>query len=99
MRRTSTLIVGAAIFFFTLQAVYWPLIMKPGFELHFWQMQWAADIGYRIGIPVVGVILFSPFTGLTQHLLAIGLAFGWSAAVAWVAYVGIRNFQQAPKKP
>ena len=64
MRRPLIIAVAASIAFFTLQAAYWPLVLMPGAKLHFWQMHWAAEIGYRVGAPVVGAILFSTLTGL-----------------------------------
>lgn len=98
MRRSLTIAVALAIAFLTLQAAYWPLAISPGVKLHAWQMHWAAEIGYRIGAPVLGVTLFSTFTGLTQHVVTIVLAIAWSAAVAWVVNVGIRNFQHSQAK-
>ena len=99
MKRGLIIAIATVIAFFTLQAIYWPLILKPGTPLHFWQMHWAAEIGYRVGAPAVGVILLSTLTGLPQHMLAIGLTIAWSAALAWVAKVGIDNFDhQTPKK-
>lgn len=98
MRRSLTLVVALTIAFFTLQAAYWPLVMHPDIKLHFWQMHWAAEVGYRVGAPVVGAILFSTFGGLAQLVVTVGLSIAWSAAVAWVANVGIRNFQHSPAK-
>ena len=37
----------------TIQALYWPLIMKPGTILDWWQVKWLAQLGYFIGIPVM----------------------------------------------
>jgi hypothetical protein len=100
MRHPAVIGVAAAVAFFTLQAAYWPLNVHAATPLQFWQMQWAAEIGYRIGAPVVGAVLFSTLTGIAHEFLAVGLAVLWSAALAWVAKIGIDNFnQQPPKKP
>lgn len=99
MRRPLIIAVAATVAFFTLQAAYWPLVVTPGVKLYFWQMHWAAEIGYRVGAPVVGAILFSPLSGMTQHVVAIGMSVTWAAAVAWVASVGIHNFHHTPEKP
>jgi hypothetical protein len=96
MQRSLVIAVVAAIAFFTLQAAYWPLMVSPLTELHFWQMHWAAEIGYRVGAPVVGAILFSTLSGPAHEILVIGLSVAWAAAVGWVASVGIRNFNPPP---
>ncbi len=99
MRRTFVIAVAVAIAFFTLQAAYWPLVVSPATKLHFWQMHWAAEIGYRVGAPAVGAILFAPLNGAMHEFVAVGLSLSWAAAVAWVASIGIHNFDQPPKKP
>ena len=99
MRRPLIIAVAASIAFFTLQAAYWPLVLMPSVKLHFWQMHWAAEIGYRVGAPVVGAILFSTLTGLAHEILVVSLTIIWASAVAWVANVGIHNFHHMPKKP
>jgi Sec-independent protein secretion pathway component TatC len=91
MKPLLNLIFAASVAFVTLQAVYWPLIMKPGTELQFWQMQWAAEIGYRVGAAVVTAVMMSPLTGLMQDVLAIALSILWAIAVVWVINVLIRN--------
>ena len=98
MRHPAVIAVGLAIAFFTLQAAYWPITVHAGTPLHFWQLHWAAEIGYRVGAPVVGAILVSTVTGIAHEFLAVGLAIAWSIAVAWVARVGIDNFNHQPPK-
>ena len=88
MRHPAVIGVAVAVAFFTLQAAYWPLNVHAATPLQFWQMQWAAEIGYRIGAPVVGAVLFSTLTGIAHEFLAVGLAVLWSAALAWVAKIG-----------
>ena len=55
MRHPAVIAVGLAVAFFTLQAAYWPITVHAGTPLHFWQLHWAAEIGYRVGAPVVGL--------------------------------------------
>jgi hypothetical protein len=98
MRTVWRLLIAAAVFFFTVQALYWPLIMKPGTELHWWQLEWAARSGYFIGAPVVGAILIAPFTGPVQDLLAIALALLWSLVIYWIlGAVTKRRFVQGER--
>jgi uncharacterized membrane protein (DUF441 family) len=98
MRHPAVIAVALMVAFFTLQAAYWPITVHAGTTLHFWQLHWAAEIGYRVGAPVVGAILFSTVTGMAHEFLAVGLAVIWSIAVAWVAKVGIDNFDHQPPK-
>ena len=99
MHRALPLAVGAAVAFFTLQAAYWPLVLTKTSTLHFWQMHWAAEVGYRVGAPVVAAILFSGFTGLTQVALSIAMAIAWSLAVAWLTKVGVAHFHHLHAAP
>lgn len=88
MRIALQLAAAAVVSFLTLQAIYWPLIMKPGTELEFWQMRWAAELGYWVGLPVVAATLVSPFAGALQQLLVLILTGVWAAAAYWlVGYV------------
>lgn len=98
MRHPAVIAVALTVAFFTLQAAYWPITVHAGTPLHFWQLHWAAEIGYRVGAPVVGAILVSTVTGIAHELLAVGLTVAWSIAVAWVAKVGIDNFNHQPPK-
>lgn len=98
MHKSFVIAVAATVAFLTIQAAYWPLVVNPSTKLQFWQMHWAAEIGYRLGAPVVGAVLFSTLTGLAHEILLLGLAILWSAAVAWVASVGLHNFNHPAAK-
>ena len=91
MKPLANLIVALAIAFLTIEGCYGPLVMRPGSELLFWQMNWAAEMGYWVGAPVIIAISISPPTGLMQNALVIALAILWAIAVVWVINVLIRN--------
>jgi hypothetical protein len=77
----TRIVASVAVAFFTVQALYWPLIPKPGTEFYWWQLKWAAEIGYFVGAPVIGIVLLSPLQGPAQHLLALGLTAIWFVVI------------------
>jgi hypothetical protein len=91
MRIVLQLGAATAVCFLTLEALYWPLIMKPGTELAFWQIYWAAQLGKWAGLPVVAAILVSPLSGLWQEALAIVLTAAWAAVVYWLVGLALRR--------
>ena len=95
MRIPLQLTIAAAVCFFTLQAMYWPLIMKPGTPLEFWQIQWAAEVGYWIGAPVIAAILISPFSGALQEVLVVVLTALWAAFIYWLVGYAFRRIYLA----
>lgn len=72
------LIASGLVLICTLQAVYWPLLFKPGTVLEWWQVKFLANVGYYIGAPVVIAISVSPLSGTVQNMLAWGLACIWA---------------------
>jgi hypothetical protein len=82
---------ATAVCFLTLEAIYWPLILKPGTELAFWQIHWAAQLGNWIGLPVVAAILVSPLSGAWQDVLAIILAAAWAIVAYWIVGIALRR--------
>jgi hypothetical protein len=46
---------GVAMFVFvcSIEALHWPLLMKPGTELEWWQVKWLAKTGDWVGFPVM----------------------------------------------
>ena len=92
MRTIVQLAVGAVVYFLTVQAMYWPVIMKPGTEVQFWQMRWAAGIGYWVGAPAVAAISVSPLSGMLQDILAHIFALIWAGVTYWLAGYPVRYF-------
>jgi hypothetical protein len=82
--RALQVITGLVVWASTMQALYWPLIMKPGTVLSWWQFQWAAEIGDRVGVPVLLVVLISPLHGALQEAVAWLCVVAWSFAVYWM---------------
>jgi hypothetical protein len=52
-------LIAAFVLLCTIQALYWPLLMKPGTELAWWQIGWMAKAGYVLGAPVMALALWS----------------------------------------
>jgi hypothetical protein len=73
--------LALAVLAFTVEALYWPILLKPGTVLGWWQVKWAADIGYFIGPPAVIAAATSPFRGATGRLYV------WICALAWALIV------------
>jgi hypothetical protein len=71
------LAIAALVVYCTIEALYWPIIMKPGTELHWWQNKLSAEVGCYIGLPVMVVVAKSPFSGLS-HIVVI-----WFSVAVW----------------
>ena len=69
------------VFICTVQALYWPLLLKPGTVIEWWQVGYLAKIGMFAGAPVLIVIAKSQLTGVAQTLLAWCLAFIWAGVI------------------
>jgi len=59
----------------TIQMIYWPLLMKPGTQLDWWQVRWLAQTGYVLGF---GPLILSRWVG--GHAL-VAAAFIWAVAI------------------
>lgn len=89
------LLITTFVFLCTVQALYWPLLMKPGTELGWWQIGWMAKVGYILGAPVM--VLAFWVSGLVL-VLAAAL---WSLLVYWLSAAAAGKFndvgRQAPQ--
>ena len=82
-------IVGAAfVFACTVQMIHWPLLMKPGTPIEWWQVSWMARVGEIVGLPVLvaslpvsRLDLPAPGASVVLHLLAVA----WSIFLFWLA--------------
>jgi cation transport ATPase len=82
MKKTAIrLVITAIVVYCTIEALYWPIIMKPGTELYWWQNKLASQVGYYVGIPILVTAAKSPFTGL-DHVAAI-----WFSVAVWGAII------------
>ena len=70
-------VITALVVYCTIEALYWPIIMKPGTELHWWQNKLSAEVGYYVGLPVLVVVAKSPVSGLS-HIAVI-----WFSVAVW----------------
>ena len=71
------LLTSGLVLLCTLQALYWPLLPKPGTVLEWWQVGSLAKVGLFARAPVLLVVANSPLSGLPQTM------FGWSLAFIW----------------
>ena len=70
--------LGAIIvLFLSAQSLYWPLVMNPGTPLAWWQVKWAAELGFRASAPAILLVMNSNFSSSMQE------AFGWVCILAW----------------
>lgn len=82
--------IAAFVLFCTVQVLYWPMLMKPGTELYWWQSKIAADIGLIVGFPVWIAVLKSPFSGLANELFMWLCTAVWTTAAYFIAGAGVR---------
>jgi hypothetical protein len=80
-----------------VEALFWPIIRKPGTPLEWWQNVYLAKIGQYVGFPVWVVLLKSPFEGMLQKLIAWILVVAWAAFLFWFTGV-VFDFVQKRKK-
>ena len=81
-----------------VQTLFWPLIMKPGTAIEWWQSYYAAQIGQYVGLPVWFVLLQYPFEGKTQIVVAWILVVAWAALIFWLSGVVLKLFLGGRKK-
>lgn len=81
------LLITTFVLLCTIQALYWPLLMKPGTELGWWQIGWMAKVGYVLGAPVMGLAVW--VSGWVLVLAAVL----WSLFVYWLSGLLIHRFR------
>jgi hypothetical protein len=95
MSRNVSLLVrsltSAFVLLCTLEALYWPILMKLGIQLHWWQVHWLAKLGFYIGFIPCGIALF---TG--SKILSLASAFVFALFVFWLLGLVFRPFLKAP---
>jgi hypothetical protein len=84
-------LVSASVLLCTLEALYWPLLMKPGIQLHWWQVHWLAKLGFYVGFIPCGIAAFSG-----SQILALVSAFVFALFVFWLLGVVFRRFLKPP---
>lgn len=88
--------ISAFILMCTLEALYWPLIMKPGTILPWWKVEWLAMVGLIVGFPVVAIVLavgliWSTPPDFLFPTLSIVISIAWSATVYWLIGAFVRR--------
>jgi hypothetical protein len=87
---TVAILVFAAVLFCTVQALYWPLLPKPGTEYGWWQLKPAARAGFVLGAPVFTLVMCSPIIGAWQEVFGVSLALLWALICSFLLTVGTR---------
>ena len=80
-----SLLAAAFVLACTVQALYWPLLPKPGLVLDWWQVEWLAKLGYLLGFPV---LLLSRWVG--GHVLLVAAVL-WSGGVFLLLIYSLRR--------
>ncbi len=91
-------VVQAAVALFSIvvmaEAIYWPIVNKPGTPLGWWQEAHLAEIGRYVGLPRYLLLLYSPFHGTLRHLFAWILVLIWAGLMAWAAGIIVDLIQK-----
>ena len=85
--------ISAFVFLCTLEALYWPYMMKPGTVLPWWQVEQLAMVGLVVGFPAVAIVLAVGLSSPPDFLfptLPIATSIAWSASVYWLIGVVVR---------
>ena len=91
------IVIAVFVWYCTVQALYWPIIMKPGTELYWWQNKLAAHIGYYVGLPVWFLAVISPFSGLAQMVFVGSATTAWTIGIYFLAGIVKRGFMRLVK--
>ena len=74
----TRLLISAFVLVCTIQALYWPILMKPGTQLDWWQIGWLARLGSWLGYIPLAVAL-----GTGSQLAAWVSALVWAFLIFW----------------
>ena len=86
LSRVIRLSIATFVFVCTVEALYWPLIMKPGIQLSWWQNHWLANTGFWVGLPSCAlVMLWNPFSGVFSDMFGCLSAAAWAFIIFWIA--------------
>jgi hypothetical protein len=80
-----------------IEALFWPIIMKPGTPLEWWQNFYLAKIGQYVGFPAWIVLFKSPFEGTLQLIIAWVLIILWTVILYWLIGAAIGLVQKQRK--
>ena len=88
--------ISAFVLLCTLEALYWPVITKPGTILPWWKVEWLAMVGLIVGFPVVAIVLavgliWSTPPDFQLPTLTIATSIAWSATVYWLIGAFVRR--------
>ena len=83
----------------SIEALYWPLVMKPGTEVGWWQVGWLAKAGYFVGFPVTGAEFAIGMLHLPRILTHIAGLLVAAACATFVFRVLLRWSMMPNKSP
>jgi hypothetical protein len=85
------LVISAFVLLCTIEALYWPILMKPGTQLGWWQVHWLAQIGFYVGFIPCGIALFSG-----SPVVALLSSAAFALFVFWLLRALFRRFERGP---
>jgi hypothetical protein len=85
--RTIKILAFVVVLFCTVQALYWPLLPKPGTVYSWWQLNWAAEAGFVLGAPALALALLSPLSGVWQDVFLVLMALLWALLVSFLVRI------------
>lgn len=94
----TQIVITVLSLFVMAQALFWPLIMKPGTQLEWWQNLYVAKVGQYVGFPVWVVLFNSPFEGTTQLVFAWFLITVWAIFIFWLSGAVLRLFRASRRR-
>ncbi|HEY6093663.1 MAG TPA: hypothetical protein VIU93_01800 [Gallionellaceae bacterium] len=93
-KRSAQFVVAVLSVGVMAEALYWPIIRKPGTPLEWWQNFYLAKTGQYVGFPAWLVLLNSSLHGTFQVALAWILILGWAAVLYWLIGTAIDLMQK-----
>ena len=75
--------VALFVFLCTVEAMYWPLLPKPG-SIRWWHVRWLAGVGYYVGSPAM---FLAAAAGSVGAQAGVADAVGWLSGAMWALLI------------
>lgn len=75
------IVICLFIFICIIQAMYYPIIIKPGATVEWWQVQFLAGLGYYLGAPI---FMLSEYLEVQSNNMEL---FAWVTLIIWVSFI------------
>jgi hypothetical protein len=96
-KRITQITIAVLSLLVMVEALFWPIIQKPGTPLGWWQSYYLAKVGQYVGFPAWVALLKSPFEGTLQLVFAWLLVIAWAAFLYWLTGAAIGVVQKFRK--